>query len=539
MSNLFTGSWGVALALLCVVGLPLQLAFAGLMALGRKVPAFLTLLIPMLVLLIGLFGTMIGVEDAIDALGQASDPAWAPWFALDDRARAAWPAVTAGAGAALLALPVAVGAAFAARRPPRPPSRSRALAFVWITLPIAFGVLVALAGLAVAATVDGGRILALPGVGGFPFLLGAVLASSVGDPRRLGAVAAGGGALVVGVGGLALCAAAFSGANSAWALGDFSKPFETIGSVVVTTREARSVALWSAGFATVWTAAAVPIVLVRDWRRIEASHGLDAFVVGALVLLLLSLAGWATMRQRVLTHVAGAHAALVLASAAGYDVPAQAVLPARVLVGTAATPRWLRLGTRGGADVLPVAGGLEIVGPSILRDDGLMLDPKVSLEDFYLGLFESSAGSVAIVGCSRANPELQADIAADPLMALGRCSAFPLGLRVTTKLPDPRVLIVLKDRYVDDAGDVFPFAEVKDIAGRDVILRAQTDATVGDLVAALPILAPAARVYLGFGITPDGDDLPIGVDPGLRISKLPQEVAAEAATAEAAPAETP
>ena len=111
MSNLFTGSAGVALALLCVVGLPLQLAFAGLMALGRRVPAFLTLIIPMLVLLIGLLGTMTGIEDAIDALGQASDPAWAPWFALDDRARAAWPSVTAGAGAALLALPIEIGRA--------------------------------------------------------------------------------------------------------------------------------------------------------------------------------------------------------------------------------------------------------------------------------------------------------------------------------------------------------------------------------------------------------------------------------------------
>ena len=121
---------------------------------------------------------------------------------------------------------------------------------------------------------------------------------------------------------------------------------------------------------------------------------------------------------------------------------------------------------------------------------------------------------------------------ADPLMALGRCAAFPLGLRVTTRLPDPRVLIVLKDRFVDDGGDVYPFAEVKGIEGKDVILRAQTDATIADLVAALPILASASRVYLGFGITPEGDDLPIGVDPGLRISKLPQEIAAEAADEE-------
>ena len=153
--------------------------------------------------------------------------------------------------------------------------RSRALAFVWITLPIAFGMFVAVVGVVAAGLVDGGRILLLPGVGGFPYLVGAVLASSVADPRRLGAVAAGGGALVVGVGGLALCAAAFSGANSAWALGDYSHPFESIATVVVSTREARAVAQWAAIFAVIWTAAAVPIVLVRNWRRVEAAHGLE------------------------------------------------------------------------------------------------------------------------------------------------------------------------------------------------------------------------------------------------------------------------
>jgi hypothetical protein len=69
-----------------------------------------------------------------------------------------------------------------------------------------------------------------------------------------------------------------------------------------------------------------------------------------------------------------------------------------------------------------------------------------------------------------------------------------------------------------------------------VIVRGQVDATVADLVAMLHLLAPAGRVYLGHGVTLDGDDLPIGVDPGLRITRLPQDRAAEAAAAAAAAA---
>jgi len=79
---------------------------------------------------------------------------------------------------------------------------------------------------------------------------------------------------------------------------------------------------------------------------------------------------------------------------------------------------------------------------------------------------------------------------------------------------------VLKDGEVDDRGDVYDVSEIgthNAVAGRDVILRAQVDATVEDFAAVLRAVRGAARVYLGWGVDMDGDDLPIGVNPGLRV----------------------
>ncbi len=517
VSSLVTGPWGVALVLLFALGVPLQIAVGGLVGLGRRVPAVAALALPLLLALTGLAAAVAGLEGAMAALWNAADPAWAPWFALDDRARAAIPAALGGAGGAILALPVAIGAGWLGTKARGKGLRTR--------LVVGLGVLAAL-GIAVGGTaagllLDGGRPLLLPALGGPPFLLAALLAGLPTDPRRVPSVAIGYGALVVGAGGLALAAACGSASLTAAALGDYATPFLSMGGVVEATREAWGVARVAGVLALLLVAVGLPGVAWRDWRRVDPASGLDAMASGALILLVLLVAGWAGARQGVLSHLAGAHAAEVLAHAPGYAVPTREPLPRRVLTGTAATPRWLMMRDRGGVERLPIAGGLEIVGPAVLRDDGLMLPPTLPLEDLYLALFESGAGSVSIVGCDAAPAELSADIARDPLLAVGRCAAFPLALRVTTRLEDPRVLIVLKDRLVDDGGDVVPVAEVGDLAGRDVIVRGQVDATVADLVATLHVLAPAGRVYLGHGVTLDGDDLPIGVDPGLRITKLP------------------
>ena len=530
VSTLVAGPWGAALLLLFALGLPLQIAVGGLVGLGRRIPALATLALPLLLLLAGLGATVAGLEDAMAALWNPADPPWAPWFALDDRARAAVPAGLAGLGAAVLTLPVALGAAYAGAR-----ASTRRLRLVFgLGLPGALGV--GLAGLGAALLLDGGLPLVLPSLGGPIFVLAAFLAAAPPDARRFTAVTSGCGAAVIGVVGLALAAACAAAADTASALGDYAAPFAALDGVVASTRAAWRLAGTSAFLAVAFSGLVVPAAAWRPLRRVDPAHGLDAFASVSLGLMVLLVAGWGVARARVLSHLAGAHAADVLKHAPGYAVPAREPLPTRVLVGESATPRWIMMRDRGGVDRLPIAGGLEIVGPALLLNDGLMLSPTLPLEDFYLGLFESGAGRVAIVGCERVSPDLAADILWDPLLAVGRCASFPLTLRVTTRLSDPRVLIVLKDGFVDDGGDVKPLGEVGDITGRDVIVRGQVDATVADLVAMLHLLAPAGRVYLGHGVTLDGDDLPIGVDPGLRITRLPQDRAAETAAAAAAAA---
>ncbi|MFN7146100.1 MAG: hypothetical protein ACK4YP_20175, partial [Myxococcota bacterium] len=366
-----------------------------------------------------------------------------------------------------------------------------------------------------------GLPLLLPALGLPPIVLLAVHAARPRDPRRVEAVAAAFGALGIAAFGLAVAAGAWAASGTAEALGDYAAPFAAMPVVVEATRASWAIGRAAALLALGAVAAGFVPVAARDWRRVDPGTGLDALCCGALGLVVLLAAGWAGARERVLASVAGAHAAEVVTQGAGYEVPAREPIPARVLVGEAATPRWLMMRDRGGVERLPIAGGLEIVGPAVLRNDGLMLPPTLPLEDLYLALFESDAGSVSIVGCASTPPELADAIARDPLLAVGRCAAFPLTLRVTAELADPRVLIVLKDRLVDDRGDVVPIGALTNLAGRDVIVRGQVDATVGDLVALLHALAPADRVYLGHGVTLDGDDLPIGVDPGLRIAKLP------------------
>lgn len=531
-----SGSWVMALLLLLALGLPVQVAVGGLVALGRAVPAAAALFVPLLLLTLGYGGTIAGMDTAIAALTQASDPAWVPWFALDDRARAMLPAAIGGAGGALLALPTAVGAAWVNLRDGAAQIRMAGTTpwerlGKWGLPGVGVAAVAVIAGgeSMAGAIGPGAQFLLIPAFGVLPFALAAVIAMLPSRRRELDTVIVGYGALGIGSLGLATAAAALSALSATEALGDYSAPFAAVGEVAARTRDVwfvnRVAAFSSFGF----VAALLPTLLVRDWRRAGARSGTDLLVCAALATLALLVGVWAGARERVLSHHAGAHGAAVLAASAGYDVPHKAPIPARVLIGPVETPRWLMQREHGGLETLHFAGGIDILGPALLRNDGLMLPPALPLEDMYLALFGSEAGRIAIVGCPPAAPALLADIRRDPLLATGRCAAFPLDLRVTTALDAPRVLIALADRFVDDGGDVLPVTELRDVEGRDVVLRGQLDATVGDLVAVLHALEPAARVYLGWGVTVEGENLPIGVDPGLRIRKsafLPLEGAA-------------
>jgi hypothetical protein len=219
----------------------------------------------------------------------------------------------------------------------------------------------------------------------------------------------------------------------------------------------------------------------------------------------------------------------VLAEAPRFDVPRVDVLPPRVLAVGDKGSRWIELRDGGGVSRLDAVGSFDQIGHALRRGDGLLLPPETTAEDLYLLLAEAPAGQVALVGCEAVSPEHRAAITRDPLLAVGRCGSFPFKLYVSSPMPDPRELILLKDRMVQDAFDVIPIAELKDVAGRDIVLRMQVDATVADLVVMLGALRSAAGVWIGWGVTLDGDDIAVGVEPGLRVVEKTQDAPADPA----------
>jgi hypothetical protein len=258
------------------------------------------------------------------------------------------------------------------------------------------------------------------------------------------------------------------------------------------------------------------LALVRP-RRIDAKSALDVVCTFVLVTSLLLGGGWTWARRHALSRAAGVHATAVLRAAPGYPVARAAVLPPRVLLADARAPKWISMKEDGGLSVEPIVGGLERIGPLLAKGDGLLLPLATTALDLYLLLLESPAGSIAIVGCETVPGYSTAAIESDPLLAVGACASFPLRLRVTDALEERRSLIVLKDQFVDDGGNVIALAELSDLEGRDVVLRLQADANVSDLVVAMKAMEKARRVYLGWGVDIDGSSIPVGVDPQLRI----------------------
>lgn len=509
----------VALAL----GALVQFAFGGALVLGRRVPAAAALAVPALLLALGGAGT--GVMLAWSAAGilQSGDPAWVPWFALQDRARACVPGLVACLGAVVAVLPVVTATVVRALRGAQP---ARAPALIGAGVAVVVGAGVA-ADLGAASLVEGAALAVL--------VLAAHLACTDGAPAARGQALLGLGALVLG--GLAL-----SGAHALapqtrllTALPSFDHPFLSLPVIDAGLDGAAAQALGLLPWAVAACVLSLPTVVWRITQPGPRTDGTDALALVALVGAGAAAAAWAGVRADTLNRQAGAHAAAVLDEGGIPGVPLLEPVPARVLYVLPGGSHWLEMSEAGGSALRGEPLAMDASGPALHLGDGLVFPPRMTMDDVYFALDGADAGTVNLVGCTPAAGAWTDLARLDPLRAAGRCGAAPLALRVTDALTAPLTLIVLKDGLLDDQGDIVPVADLArhdPPTGRDVVLRAQLDATVSDLAAALAAVRSATRVYLGWGVSLDGSDLPIGVNPRriLRATPTPAEPAAPAAS---------
>lgn len=493
---------GVAL-----LGSPVQVALGAMIAMRRQIPLIVAMFLPLVCLAFGVLGVFEALSDAKAALRSLPDPGYAPFFALHDRAAALAPLVIGGLSAAGLSFVVAAGAAFAAVR-----EQERSLLGLTVAMPAsAVAALLGVIGFVAGAH----PWWALPFAGFGLAAFGVVTAVSLTNARPRSLAGPGSGVAAFVVGALGLCAAAIAAVECELAdvFRTFDQPWAGVAQIAANTPatgRAQALALVATMVALVGV---LPGLLVVRARRLDVRAGADlAAFAGAVLVLLLSALGVVVQRVE-LGRLAGAYPLTVLRAGALFDVPRVEPVPPRVLVMETASPRWITMREGGGADVSPVTVPAEELGPTIRLGDGLILPPRMSAEELYLMLLGSDAGKIALVGCAAGTVE-------EPLIAAGRCSAVPLLMRVTDILDDPRTFIVLRDHFLDDGGNVISVPELTDVAGRDVILRLQADATVADVVVVLRALTSARRVYLGWGVDLAGEDLPIGVNPDLRVRAL-------------------
>lgn len=508
------GSYGLVLLVFLLVGLVLQAAVGALVAVGRRVPAAGAVAFPLVALAVGALGSVHGLGDAVQSVGNAGDPAWVPWFALQDRARALAPAALGAATAAVLLLPAAIGVAVAGLR---------AAPHGWLR-----GVGVTGTVLIGTALVAGGAIRAGVGVDALgPALVLLVLGVTVSlgqlpeRPARWTVPATGAAALLVGAVAAALWLSSRAAVDTLEALPDFDAPFSRLGALdrAALTLERLPPAI-APGLGLL-AAGALIGVAGRDPRRLDRASLADLGLLAALALAVALAWAWVPLRWIQLGQLAGSHAAAILGERPGYDVPHRALVPPRVLVADPRRPRWLSVHAGGGVDRTEFAPGLERPFRGLRPQDGLVLPPSLPMDELYFALAEADVAEVGVVGCAEVASETWLAIRYDPLRAVGRCGVFPVKLRATAELRDPRVLIVLKDRELDDDGEVLPIRSVGGVSGRAIVLRAQADATVDDWAAALRHLSDAGTVYLGWGVQLDGEDLPVGVNPRLRARPAP------------------
>lgn len=512
------GDLGVVAVALAAVGLPIQLALGLSLGMGRRVPVAAALFIPVAVLIFGLSAVISSYGAVAKSLSDPSDPAWVTWYALYDRGSAAAPAQVAAWLSLGLLAPAAFGAGIAGLRHEKRGTIGPLVA-------AGGGLLAGMAVLGIGFGLQRVQAATLSGLV-LPLLaIGAAGSLAAVRPRDLSIAGVGVGSLVVACLALAVEAAAACELAVPNLLPDLNDPWSApriLANNTIVSRQWLTFVVVIPWFAVACTLPGLGFVRSR---RTDATAGLDIAASGALVLAAFLALGWAVMRQQTLGRLVGAHAVWVLAEAPGYDVPRIDVLPPRVLAITPSTRRWVELREGGGASRLDAVGELDEVGRALGRGDGVMLDSSLSAEDIYVLLVDSPAGAISIVGCEPVSAEHRAVLSVEPILAVGRCGAFPIRLRVSGLLPEPRELIVLKDRFVQDGLDVIPMNELTDLAGRDVVLRMQADAMVPDLLAMLTLLKSASAVYLGWGVTLEGDDIPVGVEPGLRvISELPAPI---------------
>lgn len=521
------GNGGLAAMGIAAIGLPVQVVIGLALGMRRRVPVSLSILVPVAVLVLGTVATLRAYAEIGRSLVDPSDPGYAPWYAVVDRGMAASPTAASALVATFLVFPVALGAAVGALREERRGTLGPVI-------------------VATVGTLAGVVLLALGALWGQPWLAGPGLGLSILAVCTGGSLAAvrsaslsAPGAGVACMATAALSLSAYTAATLDLAVPDLVPDLYSPWSAVLRLPDheelTRRVWLLTLVCTVAPAASTLPGLGALRVRATGLGTGLDVAATGALILGTAVALGWALVTRGAVGRLAGAHAAWVLASAPGVDVPRLEVLPPRVLVPGETLSRWIELRDGGGVAKFDAVGSLDEVGATLRRGDGLVLPPAMLAEDLYLLLADSRAGAVSVVGCGEVSAAHRATLTREPLYAVGRCGAFPLRLRVSQAMPNPRELIVLKDRLVQDGYDVIDLAELSNVAGRDVILRLQVDATVADLVATLATVQSASAVYLGWGVTLEGDDLAVGVEPGLRVA----EASVLGAAAVEAPVEPP
>lgn len=503
------GDLGIVALAVAALGLPIQLALGLALAGGRRVPVSVALLMPLLVLSLGLASIIQTYHTLQSGLVDPADPAWAPWYLLYDRAAAVAAAPICGMLTFALCVPAMVGACTAGLRAEKRGVVGPILA--------ATGGLIGGVGVVVAGSMMGRASLAMPG------LLLALLALLAGGslasvrPRYLCVAGIGVGGFLTAAMGLSVAALGALELELTDTLSDLSTAWMLVDGVVAHERLVRNVAVALLVGPLVALALQLPGLGMIRSRDAGARQGMDITLSGAVIGGGLLALGWCLVKRSMLGRLGGAHAAWVLAASPGYDVPRIDALPARVLVIAEPRATWVEMADGGGARRRFDDRALNELGRDLGKGDGVVLPRDAHLEDLYALLMDAPAGNITLVGCAPVPPATRDLLRSEPLLTVGRCGGFPLRLRVVGGLPNPRELILVPDGFIQDGLDVIDLADLKDVEGRDVILRAQVDSTLPDLLALLERLHSAAAVYLGWGVTLEGDALAIGVEPGLRV----------------------